>query len=108
MGYVYLILQVDESGNETYKLGFTKNHPDSRVKQLSTGNPNKISLLNFYTSENYKKVEFILHKKCSGYKTISKNEWLHLPNEIILNFKKECEKIDDVVKILKKENCFYK
>ena len=48
MGYVYLILEIDKNGEETYKIGITKNDPIKRQKNLQTGNPNKIQVLNFY------------------------------------------------------------
>ena len=107
-GYIYLFVQIDEFGAETYKLGFTKNNPTFRLKQLSTGNPNEIRLLNFYESENYQKIEHWLHKKFHNTQTLSENEWFNLPQEFILNFKEECKKIDDVISLLKKENHFYK
>ena len=105
-GYVYLILQVDFNGFETFKIGLTKNHPNARLKQLSTGNSNKISLLNFYESENYKKIEGILHKKYLNYKTLSDNEWFNLPSEIVLGFNNECKKADELINFLKKNNHF--
>ena len=57
MGYVYLFLEIDSAGQETYKIGITKNDPNKRIKQLQTGNPRKIELLKTYSSENYLKVE---------------------------------------------------
>ena len=66
MGYVYLLLQIDFDGNESYKIGITKNDPKKRVKQLQTGNPNKISLHRKYDSKNYLKVERWLHRKYQG------------------------------------------
>ena len=51
MGYVYLLLQTDIDGHESHKIGITKNDPKLRVKQLQTGNPNKISLLRQYESK---------------------------------------------------------
>ena len=80
MGYVYLILQVNIEGDETYKIGITKNDPNKRVKQLSTGNSDKIQLLNHYESENYLKVEKWMHRKYGSNKTESKNEWLQSKN----------------------------
>ena len=34
MGYVYLFLEIDSAGQETYKIGITKNDPNKRIKQL--------------------------------------------------------------------------
>jgi len=46
MGYVYLLLQVDAVGDETYKIGITKNDPELRVKQLQTFHKYEIFILN--------------------------------------------------------------
>jgi len=80
MGYVYLFLEIDSAGQETYKIGITKNDPNKRIKQLQTGNPRKIELLKTYSSENYLKVEKWLHRKYS-MKTEAENEWRSLTNE---------------------------
>ena len=52
MGYVYLILEVNQHGEEYHKIGISKNPPQKRLKQLSTGNPNEIRILNAYESIN--------------------------------------------------------
>jgi hypothetical protein len=62
MGYVYLLIQLDYNNKETFKIGFTKNNPEKRVKQLNTGNPNKIELLNYFESRYYINIENWLHK----------------------------------------------
>lgn len=108
MGNVYLILQIDSKGQETHKFGITKNDPELRVRQLSTGNPNQIRLLDYYSSENYKKIENVLHKKFKAYQTESQNEWLKLPHEIISSFKEECKKVDELITFMKANNPFYK
>ena len=82
MGYVYLLLVVDADG-ERYKIGFTKNHPCKRVKQLQTGNAAVITLLNFYESYNYQKVERWLHGRYAFQKTEAGNEWFNLTIEDI-------------------------
>jgi len=46
MGYVYLLLQVDAEGLETYKIGITKNDPELRVKQLQTFHKSMIFIIN--------------------------------------------------------------
>jgi hypothetical protein len=108
MGYVYLLLQVNAEGLETYKIGVTKNDPELRVKQLQTGNPNKISVLRVYESDNYLKVERWMHRKYFDSKTEAKNEWRNLTNEQIISFLDDCKAADEIVKIMLKENPFYK
>ena len=107
MGYVYLLMAVDNEGFETFKIGITKNDPNIRVKQLQTGNPRTISLLKLYESENYLKVERWLHKKYSD-KTEAENEWRTLTNEQVMSFLNDCKKADETITYLKENNHFYK
>lgn len=108
MGYVYLILEVDKNGDEFYKIGISKNEPKKRLKQLQTGNPNKIDILKYYESKNYKKVEKWLHNKFSLKKTESNNEWFKLEDQDVLNFTDICKNLDSTIELLLKENHFFK
>jgi len=108
MGYVYLLLEIDKDGNERHKIGITKNHPTKRKSQLQTGNSNKISVLNFYESINYLKVEKWLHNKYSTQRTESKNEWFNLTNEQVMNFHSICADADKTITFLKENNPFFK
>jgi hypothetical protein len=108
MGYVYILLEVDKHGHERYKIGHSKNHPEKRVKQLSTGNSNIISLLNFYETDNYKKIERWLHRDFASKKTEANNEWFSLDDEQVLGFIDRCKWIDKTVKLLLEQNPFYK
>ena len=106
MGYVYLLLQLDFEGNESYKIGITKNDPNLRVKQLQTGNPNKISLHRKYESKNYLKVERWLHRKYQT-KTEAKNEWRTLTDEQVFSFLNDCQVADDNIQFLLENNSLY-
>jgi negative regulator of genetic competence, sporulation and motility len=107
MGFVYLLVQVSPEGPETYKVGVSKNSIEKRISQLQTGNPNKIMLLNFYESENYKKVERIMHRRYHKEKTLAKNEWFTLTNTQVFSFLIDCIEADKTVKFLKENNAFY-
>lgn len=107
MGYVYLFLEVDNNGAETYKIGVTKNEPIKRIKQLQTGNPRKIELLKTYASENYLKIEKWLHRKYS-IKTEAENEWRSLTNEDVFSFIENCKEADNTINFLIENNPFYK
>ena len=108
MGFIYLIVQVDISGVESWKIGVTKNNPNIRVKQLSTGNSNEIRLINFYESDNYKRIELQLHRTFASKQTQSKNEWFNLSESFIANFKEECKKKDELISFLQENNYFFK
>ncbi len=107
MGYVYLILEVNQHGEEAYKIGISKNPPKKRLKQLQTGNPNQISILNSYESKNYKKIEQWLHGRYSRKKTLAQNEWFNLTSEEVLGFLDECKKAEATFDLLK-SNPFFK
>ena len=108
MGYVYLVLEVNQNGEEYHKIGISKNTPEKRVKQLSTGNPNEIRVLSVYESINYKKVEKWLHSRYYSKKTLANNEWFNLTDEQVLSFLDTCKKADETINLLLKENPFFK
>jgi hypothetical protein len=108
MGYVYLILEVNQHGEEYHKIGISKNSPDKRLKQLATGNPNEIRVLNIYESINYKRIEKWLHSRYNTKKTLANNEWFNLTNEDVLGFMDICKKADETISLLLKENPFFK
>ncbi len=107
MGYVYLILEVNQHGEEAHKIGISKNPPEKRLKQLQTGNSNEISILKHYESKKYKKVEKWLHNRYSPKRTLAQNEWFNLDNEDVLGFLDECKKAEEIFDLLK-DNPFFK
>lgn len=106
-GIVYLLM-CDNNGEITYKIGITKRSPDKRIRELSTGNSNIITLLHSYETEHYRNVEHMLHKKFINQKTETKNEWFYLEDEQVLGFLKTCEELNERVILLKENNPFYK
>ncbi len=107
MGYVYLLLMVDDSGNESHKIGITKRDVNIRISELQTGNPNKISLLKSYESPNYLKVERWMHRQYFASKTEAKNEWRTLNDNQVFSFIKDCEYAEDNIKFLLENNSLY-
>jgi len=107
MGYVYLLSETDRHNDKTYKIGISKNHPTLRVKQLATGNPYTIDLVNFYETKNFKDVERMLHARYQLYKTPAKNEWFYLTDIDVSNFTNICNKSDETINFLKQHNHFY-
>lgn len=102
MGNVYLLMSTDSDGEkELFKIGITKSSIEKRIKSLSTGNPNKIVLINSYYSKNYKEIEKWLHSRYSLNRTISKNEWFILTDEQVLKFVETCQKIDETINLIK-------
>jgi len=108
MNCVYLLLMIDDNGNEFHKIGVTKRDINKRIAELQTGNSNKINLLRLYESKNYLKIEKWLHRKYSTSKTEAKNEWRNLTDEQVFSFISDCKEIDGTINFLLENNTIYK
>lgn len=75
-GFVYLMQQGVDG---PYKIGFTQNNPVRRIKQLQTGNPEKIRLVSQFAASVA--VEAYLHGKFSDLRL--QGEWFK-PDSAIL------------------------
>ena len=98
MKFIYLI-KSDIDGY--YKIGIS-NNPQKRLKQLSTGNSSQLTLIESYRTSIPFQIENALHRKYSQLKM--NGEWFRLSLEEELNFKKNCELIENGILILKKMN----
>ena len=105
-GYIYFLHNWSD-GEDLYKIGVSK-HEDinKRISQLQTGNPHEILLIYKYKSENYHRIESMLHNYF--YKERKKGEWFGLSYEQSRTFISKCEEFDRIITLLKKENPFYK
>lgn len=102
-GYVYLLECVSDY-ETTYKIGYTRNKDiNKRIRNLQTGNKDKIKCIDYYCSEkNAKKIEIALHNFFSFKR--KGGEWFDLNNIDIINFQESCKKIDDNFDLLEKYN----
>lgn len=108
MGYVYLLSTVTPDGlTERFKIGVTKRKIEKRLRELQTGNSEQITLINFYESENYLKVENWLHKKHLNSKSNAKNEWFELDDEYVKSFISDCNQAENIIQLLIQTNPFY-
>lgn len=94
--FVYLIRC---SENSYYKIGTTKNI-EKRIKELQTGNADKIYLIDKYESNNAFKIEKALHNFFGFNKKL--NEWFDFGIEEEIKFKELCLQIDNNLKYLEK------
>ena len=103
MKYVYLI-KSEESG--LYKIGVSKN-PNTRLKQLQTGNGDKLKLLEKFQTDHAFKVESAMK---NTYSYLRKNgEWFELSLKEEFDFTKNCEKFDKNIRLLiENDNPFIK
>lgn len=99
-GYIYLI---EDSNNNTYKIGVTKGEPEKRLKKLQTGNSSKLEIKYLYKCEYPYRLESMLHNHYKQFKEL--NEWFSLenPNE----FPDKCKELNNIIDILK-DNPFFK
>lgn len=93
--FVYLI-RCEE--NNYYKIGITKNI-ERRIKQIQTGTPDKIYLVEKYESEHSSKIEKALHNFFSPYHR--NNEWFELSLEDEMKFMEMCQSIEKNIVYLK-------
>jgi len=105
MKFIYLLRSVDpDSGQIKHKIGFTKNEPAKRVKQLTTGSNNEIDVLFVFESEYATKVEKALHRYFAAQHV--GREWFILNQEQIKEFKAVCERFHNNFKLLMEENTY--
>lgn len=103
MGKVYLLAEFCDGGG--FKIGITKRSIEQRIKEAQTGNSNEIILVNSYESENYKKIEGMLHRKFGT--TRKRGEWFDLTHEQVVSFTEEAKKADEIASLLLRDNPFY-
>jgi hypothetical protein len=63
------------------KIGWTKDRPEERMKQLQTGNPNKLYLIGLYPTDK-KEMEKILHDRFKKYRIDPCGEWFYLSGDL--------------------------
>lgn len=101
MGYVYLI---EDENNLTYKIGVTRLANSNRIKKLQTGNSTKLKLKYLYKTEYPFRLETMLHQRFKQYNAL--NEWFELPRNIVEDFEKYCNELNDII-ISLKDNPFF-
>ena len=103
MGFVYLIGEENEENK--YKIGSTKcSDVNKRLKQLQTGNSNQLFIKEYYETSKPFKLETMLHNRYKDNNVIG--EWFELTENEVKEFKKECEKCQTIIDVLK-ENPYF-
>ena len=98
MAFVYLIAEDKEGGR--YKIGSTrKKDINGRLKELQTGNSDKLVLADFYECEKPFKLEGMLHRHYQNDNEI--NEWFNLDSEKVKEFHNICQKYQNIIESLK-------
>lgn len=110
MKYVYLINIQDTN---IYKIGFTKQSPEKRVKDLQTGNPYKMVLVDSYKSQIAPSIETVIHnyfkhKKNNPEEGLSLlGEWFILEKKDIETFQSTCQTIEGNLNAISNNTTFY-
>lgn len=103
MGFVYLIGEINKENK--YKIGSTNcNDINKRLKQLQTGNSNPLYVREYYETSKPFKLEKMLHNKFKDRKIIG--EWFEMNDNLINEFKSECERFQGIIDSLK-ENPYF-
>jgi hypothetical protein len=98
---IYLIRSGDK-----YKIGIsTTKNINNRVKNLQTGNSDKVEILKVFESEYANLIEKTLHREFITKKLIG--EWFELSINEVLTFEQRCITITNNIELLKKENNYY-
>lgn len=101
-GYIYLIECVGDYDN-SYKIGFTRNKDVSkRIKNLQTGNKDKMKCIDSFFTQHGRKIETSLH--CLYSHKRKNGEWFELDINDILCFKTTCTKLEENLTILENMN----
>jgi hypothetical protein len=96
--YIYLIQSLEEG---YYKIGISKN-PQRRIKELQTGNSSPLKLVETYQSEHAGQIERTLHRRYSHFH--KNGEWFDMSISEEASFVTDCQKIEENIKFLKKND----
>lgn len=95
MGKIYL-LQV----GDYFKIGYTKNDVNKRVKQLQTGNHEEITIRYVFETKFGMKVERALHNVLASKRTLG--EFFDLDAKDVSNFMDLCYRYERAISITSK------
>ena len=97
---VYLVKIVNED-KTLYKIGFTRGSVYKRIKELQTGCPYEILMVETFDTEYGTIIERTLHNAFSHRKTYG--EWFELSSDEEFKFKEICEKYENIQNLLNKK-----
>jgi hypothetical protein len=103
---IYLI---NLENTDLYKIGVTKTTPEKRMKQLQTGCPRRLVLIDFFGTDRPFQIEAALHRFLRHYKFISEDfdylqgEWFMFRE---INFRERCLSIEKNIEFLENNSTF--
>lgn len=102
--YNVYLLSVIEGEEKKFKIGYTKNLVEKRIKQLKTGNCNEFQIEKVFESKWGSKIEAILHRKFSINRI--NGEWFNLSQSDVENFMNVCESLENYIESTLKYSTF--
>lgn len=104
MGFVYLLRSTGDYVSY-YKIGITRSkNIEKRIKQIQTGNHNKVTCVNYFQSKYFTQIEKILHRRF--YHLKKEGEWFELDISHESDFKNMCEKIHNNLETINDHSVF--
>ena len=100
-GYVYLIC---DPGQDTYKIGVTRDLAQKRLKRLQTGNASELHIIHSVYATYPFRLETILHNKFKHKRATG--EWFYLDQDDIKNFEQTCTDAINLIELMK-DNPFF-
>lgn len=94
-GYVYLLGDFGKDG--IFKIGVTRGTIENRIKKLQTGNSGEIYIVDYFQTEHPFFIEKWIHIQYGDRNIL--NEWFELTIDDMKNFKKNCQKFEDLYNI---------
>jgi hypothetical protein len=103
--WIYLLKTESDLGDIFYKIGITQKDPLERVKELQTGNPHEIELIQMFKSKYAFKVESSLHRRYNL--THKRGEWFSMDDEEIETFLIECVNTEKAFDVIEKSKIIF-
>ena len=100
---IYLISS-EINNNTLYKIGITRQTVADRLKQLKTGNPATLTIINQFESKWAFKIETNLHITYHNKNVSGSKEWFRLDERDINEFITKCEELDKIFEMLSINN----
>tara|TARA_R110000851_G_scaffold152826_1_gene294624 strand:+ start:1143 stop:1457 length:315 start_codon:yes stop_codon:yes gene_type:complete len=100
MGIIYLLVENREEAR--YKIGITKYNGKKRIKNLSTGNSDEITVVAEFESRFNRRIETSLHNRYSTKRL--KGEWFKLEKLDVYHFVYDCQALHDTFTFLEESD----
>ena len=100
-GTVYLICDML---TDRFKIGVTKRKVEERLKEIQTGNPGEVFVMQTFESNYPYKLEKMMHRHFNSKKTL--NEWFSLDVDDVASFTDICSKYESLIDGLEKYEWF--